>query len=553
MKMNNKIFEGYRQEYRRKGYWGDATLEDYWNLAVLRTPDKLYVTDYQGQGYSYAKLDQQAERLAAWLRANGTKPGDIISFQIPGWSEFMLIYIACLKAGAVVNPILACYRLKELVYILNKCNSKFFFCPSVHKNFVYMDMQEELLKQVPGLQRVVVVDKEKELALPDTLRQILKYTGAFPMRSRRTADDLAAVIFTSGTEGFPKGVMLTHNNILASERSFISALHLCEHDRILLPGPTAHAIGFHHGATTTFLLGATIHLQDIYKIRTTVEIIERERCTCCMGPTPFVFDMLRLLEQEKHDISSLRLFICGGAVITKQVFEKAHAYGINVVDVYGSTEAVPHAVFGRDPSIKNGPMPGIEVKIVDKYRQEVADGEDGEEASRGPNVFAGYLGDTKITDRVLDEDGWFYSGDICRKEKDGSIHVTGRKKDIIIRGGENLSCTEIEEAILLHPNVNEAAAVGMPDERLGERICAYIVLFDVRTGLNIDELQKIFKQNDIAKTKCPERLEFLQELPRTSSGKVRKNILRQDIAAKLKEEGKFHQHSLEKAGKCYAS
>jgi len=537
----NKLVNFRRSEYRSKGCWGDATLLDFWQMAVRSFPQKTAVSDLQNDSYSYAELDEASGRLANFLKDNGIEKGDFISFQIPGWVEFTLIYIACLKVGAVANPILPCLRTGDVAYILNKCESKIYFCPTIYRKFDYLTMAESLIETSEYLQRVVTVEKYAENQRKEikTLQQILQNDPVYEEKNRADADDLAAVLFTSGTESHPKGVMLTHNNIIASERAFAAALNITYLDTIFLPAPTAHAMGFHHGVTVAFMLGATSVLQDRFKAESALKLIEEKKCTCSMGPSPFVYDIVHILQRETYDISSLRFFICGGSPIPRYMFKEAESVGIKMLGVYGATESVPHATHRLDDvaekiiSTDGRAVADIEIKVVNELRQPVMCGIEGEEASRGPNVFIGYFKEPELTERVFDSDGWYYSGDFCIMDKDGYLKITGRKKDIIIRGGENLSSVEIEHILLQHPNVKESAIVGMPDSRLGERICAYVALHDTDKSLLIKDVQDFFAANKIAKCKWPERIEIVKSLPRTASGKVRKFLLRDDIKAKL--------------------
>jgi acyl-CoA synthetase len=209
--------------------------------------------------------------------------------------------------------------------------------------------------------------------------------------------------------------------------------------------------------------------------------------------------------------------------------------GFKVFGVYGSTESVPHAASRLDDSdelIINTDgiaFDGIEIKVVDVNRQMVTSGVEGEEASRGPNVFVGYLKEPELTNRVLDDDGWYFSGDLCRMDQNGYIRITGRKKDIIIRGGENISSNEVEHILLQHPNVSEAGVVGMPDSRLGERTCAFVVLKDFAKGLTLEEVREFFASMNVAIYKYPERIEIRESLPRTEAYKIKKYILREEI------------------------
>lgn len=544
MSLKIKINEAQKHLYYQKGYWGVATLGDYWKSTVLRVPEKVAVVDFQGTRFTYAELDDAADRVAAFLKDSGVQPGDFVSMQLPGWSEFTIIYIACLKVGAVVNPILPNLREAELTYMLNKCESKVFFLPSHFRKFDYPAMLHTVVPQVPSLRKVVIVEKDKKVDIGLTFDRVLNDYEPLSnsVSNGQTADDVAAVLFTSGTEGHPKGVMLTHNNIISSEKSFASALNLSDSDVVLMPSPVAHATGFHHGVTVSFLMGATNVLLDIFKPASCIQLIERERCTSGMGCTAFVYDILRELNKNIYDISSLRFFLCGGAPIPRHIVKAALEKGFKVLGVYGSTESVPHTVSRIDDPIETiictdgKALPGIDVRVVDGNRQPLPSGSEGEEASRGPNVFVGYLKEEDTTDRVLDDEGWYYSGDLCTMDPSGHIRITGRKKDIIIRGGENISSSEVESILLQHPNIIEVGVVGMPDPRLGERTCAYVVLEDRSKELTLDDVKQFFKELNVATYKWPERVEIVASLPRTESGKVKKFLLREDIQSKLNKE-----------------
>ncbi len=541
MSLGIKISESRKREYREKGYWGDATLEDYWDMSVKSSPGKTAVVDLQGTNYSYSELDAAAGRVAAFLKKAGVEPGDFVSMQLPGWAEYTVIYVACLKVGAVVNPILPNLREKELSYILNKCESKVLFIPSKFRKFDYPAMMHSLASEVPSLKEVVIVEKENKVDEGITLNKIIKECSPLPSRSSRTADDVASVLFTSGTEGFPKGVMLTHNNIIASEKAYTATFNLTYLDTILMPAPVAHATGFHHGVTASFLIGAKSVLQDIFTPEKSLWLIEREKCTFGNLCTSFVYDIVSSAKKGQYDLSSLRFFMCGGSPVPRHLVKEALEVGFKVMGVYGSTESVPHTASSTDDpperivNTDGRALPGIENRVVDPFHREVPFGVEGEEASRGPNVFVGYLKEPELTSRVLDDDGWYYSGDLCTMDEAGYIRITGRKKDIIIRGGENISSVEIENILLQHPKVKDAAVVGMPDERLGERTCAYVVLSQPEQELTLDEVRSFFANMNVAKFKYPERIEVLETMPRNESGKIKKFILREKVRNTCRE------------------
>lgn len=534
-----KINERLREEFRKKGFWGDATLLDYWHMSVWSAPKKVAVVDMQGTSYTYEELDVAAGKVAAFLKEAGIKAGEFVSVQLPGWAEFTVIYIACLKVGAVINPILPNQREKELSYILNKCESRVLFVPFEFRNFRYQNMLKDILPNIPSLKEVVIVRNGYEVQNAVTFCKIIDEYNPIITTSYCDADDLAAVLFTSGTEGAPKGVMLTHNNIIASEKAYAATFSLTNFDTILMPAPVAHATGFHHGVTAPFLIGAKSVLQDIFTPESSLSLIEREKCTCGNLCTAFVYDIVMMTKKKQHDISSLRFFLCGGSPVPRHLVKEAFEAGFRVMGMYGSTESVPHTASRIDDSIERiintdgYAMPGIRVRVVDENRQPLPFGVQGEEASRGPNVFVGYLKEPELTNQVLDDEGWYYSGDLCTMDEDGYIRINGRKKDIIIRGGENISSLEVESILLQHPNVREAAVVGMPDERLGERTCAYVVLINPKNRLTLDEVKDFFANMDVAKYKYPERVEIIDQMPINESGKIKKFILRKDIRKKL--------------------
>lgn len=304
-------------------------------------------------------------------------------------------------------------------------------------------------------------------------------------------DELAAVLFTSGTEGMPKGVMLTHNNILASERAYCARLNLTWQDVFLMPAPLGHATGFLHGVTAPFLIGARSVLLDIFTPEACLTLLAQQRCTCMSGATPFIYDLLCAVEQQPADLSSLRFFLCGGTIIPKKVARDCQQRGIKLLSIYGSTESSPHSMVN--------------------------------------------LGDS--TSRMMNTDGYAATGvEIKIVDEDGYIKITGRKKDIIIRGGENISSREVEDILLQHPRIHDACVVAMPDERLGERSCAYVVLKPPHLSLTLEEVIAFFSRKRVAKYKYPERIVIVEKLPRTASGKVQKFLLRQDIIERLRQE-----------------
>ena len=542
MKVTLTFNEQRRAAYRQQGLWGDASLADYWQQTARAMPDKIAVVDNHGASYTYSALDHAASCLANWMLAKGIESGDRIAFQLPGWCEFTVIYLACLKIGAVSVPLLPSWREAELVWVLNKCQAKMFFAPTLFKQTRPVDLILPLQNQLLQLQQIVGVDKLAPATSSLSLSQIIADNTPLTTAITTHGDELAAVLFTSGTEGLPKGVMLTHNNILASERAYCARLNLTWQDVFMMPAPLGHATGFLHGVTAPFLIGARSVLLDIFTPDACLALLEQQRCTCMLGATPFVYDLLNVLEKQPADLSALRFFLCGGTTIPKKVARECQQLGIKLLSVYGSTESSPHAVVNLDDPLSRFmhtdgyAAAGVEIKVVDDARKTLPPGCEGEEASRGPNVFMGYFDEPELTARALDEEGWYYSGDLCRMDEAGYIKITGRKKDIIVRGGENISSREVEDILLQHPKIHDACVVAMPDERLGERSCAYVVLKAPHHSLSLEEVVAFFSRKRVAKYKYPEHIVVIEKLPRTASGKIQKFLLRKDIMRRLTQD-----------------
>lgn len=534
-----KINETRKAHYRQQGLWGDATLADYWRLSAKAFADKQAVCDNQGARYTWREMDKAAGALASWLVEQGIGPGDRVALQLPGWCEFTLIYIACLKCGAVVVPLLPAFRESELAWILNKCQARVLFTPTRFKNIRPIQMLPALRPLLPYLESVVAVEKLEPAGYGTTLNQILTSHAPLVLDVPTHGDDLAVLLFTSGTEGHPKGVMLTHNNLIASERAYCATLNLNDTDTILMPAPLAHATGFMHGVTAPFMIGARSVLMDVFAAGPCLDLLEQEQCTCIMGATPFACDLLHAMECREHVPSSLRFFLCGGTTIPAKLVRDYHKVGIPLLGIYGSTESAPHAIVRPQDSLirqvntDGAAVSGVEIKIVDNKRNTLPRCTEGEEASRGPNVFVGYFDEPELTAQALDEAGWYYSGDYCRMDKEGYVKITGRKKDIIVRGGENISSREVEDILLQHPDISDAAVVAMPDKRLGERSCAYVVLKNTLSHLALTDVIAFFSSKRITKYKYPEHLVIIDILPRTASGKIKKYLLRKDIIQRL--------------------
>lgn len=535
-----KINEDQKQHYYELGYWTHETINDIWDQQVKRYPDAEYVIDDRGHHFTYSFIDDQAARLASWLKKIGIKEGDVVSFQMPVWAEFSIVYVACLKTGAVMHPISRAFNERDLLFSLNQVSANAFICPASSLNNRFDTQIARIASRIESLKGIAVFDRDKK-SLTDfpLIEDILDRYEPLDIKLTKTcADDVALILSTSGTTGKPKSVLLTHNNILFSERRFVTELGLNQNDVMFMPAPLNHATGFNHGLIAPLLLGGSCVLQEKFDPRRAIALMNQEHVTWSMGATPFIYDLLSEMDSSHQSPQSLKFYLCGGAPVPGSMVHHAREKGIILCEVYGSTESCPHVfvppayALGWNGRFSGRPFEGIEVRVVDKDGRDVAPGVQGEELSRGPHVFVGYLNDPDATDLALSDDGWFASGDLCTIDERGRIRITGRMKEIIIRGGENISAIEIDDIVSACPGVGDHATIGMPDERLGERICLFVVPHG-SIKPTVASISRYLDENNVQKRLWPERIEYIDRIPRTESGKTRRNELFDELARRL--------------------
>lgn len=537
-----KINEAAKQLYYERGYWGTKTIADVWDEQCAKYADRVYVQDDMGTKLTYKQVDEGARKLASWLKEVGVRNGDVVSFQVPKWAEFCIIYNACLKVGAVMHPMATNLNGADIDFAINQVKSVVYICPTFFHKTDFENQYLETRESLGTLRAVLLLDKEFPVHnqnLP-TLTHVLETYPEFTEPSPAKSDDVCCILSTSGTTGKPKAAMFTHNNILFSERSYTADLGLTPDDAIWMPSPLNHATGFFHGLISPMLTGGRCVLELQFKAAEAIELINREHVTWSCGATPFVHDLIACMEETGTSIPSLRFYLCGGAPVPSAIIERAAEHGFLLCELYGSTESCPHLRVPCDKCLEwdgrfsGVPYPGIEVKVVDEFHNEVPNGVQGEEASRGPHMFCGYLNDPERTDEALDDEGWFYSGDLCTMDDEGRVRINGRKKEIIIRGGENISAREIDDNVMDWDQICDQATIGMPDERLGERICLFAVPAETTDHeLCLHELTEYLATKGVAKRLWPERIETIEEIPRTPTGKVKRFELVKEIKHRM--------------------
>lgn len=528
----------------KQGYWLNQTILDFLRSAVEKNPDKtalvsVKVENQTEQTFSYQQLWDMTNKIALGLKQLGVEKNDVVSCQLPNWWEFTLLYLACSRIGAVLNPLMPIFRERELEFMLKHGESKVFVVPKTFRNFNHEQLANQLQNKLDSLKHVVVVNGEGEnnfdrLLLNHGLEQDASAVAALD-GLESGPDDITQLIFTSGTTGEPKGVMHTANTLFSNIVPYAKRLHLTENDVVLMASPMAHQTGFMYGLMMPIQLNTKVVLQDVWDVAKAVDLIHQHQVNFTMASTPFLNDLSNTVAEQHDKVDSLKIFLCAGAPIPGPLVQKAReTLGVKVISAWGMTEcgAVtltrPEDEDERSFNTDGIALPGVEIKIVDKKGQTKALNESGRLMIRTCSNFGGYLKRPHLND--TDAEGWFDTGDIAYQDERGYIRICGRKKDVIIRGGENIPVAEIESLLYKHPNIATVALVAYADERMGERACAIIKLKDQTKPLSFNELVEFLKTHNLAMQYLPERLEIWEDIPMTPSGKIQKFKLRELLA-----------------------
>lgn len=458
-------------------------------------------------------------RMGTRLAAMGIGPGDVVGIMLPNWREWLVACVATQQAGAVMLPIVSIYGSGELGFILRQSRTKLLITPDVWRNVDYT----ALLKDCGPLDHLV-----RHVTTGDSFAA-LEAQGSVDDPVIRRPDELAMLVYTSGTTADPKGVMHSSRTLLAELDAQQQSRGEAADEVILTPWPPGHVAGAL--SLLRFLVQAVpVVAMDQWDARTAAKLIEEHRITSSSG-TPFhLTGIVEAADQGGHDLSSLRNYLVGAAPVPTSLVERCVAQGLAVYHCYGSSEH-PTVTTGMadDPLAKQlntegRIMVGAEMRFVDDDGQDVPPNCEGEIVTRGVDLFIGYY-DERLNDTAFLPGGWYRTGDIGRLDEDGYLLITDRKKDIIIRGGENISSKEVENVLLTHPAIADAAVVAEPDDRMGEVVRACVVLA-AGASLTLDDIRSHFAAAGIARQKTPERLLTLDALPRNASGKVLKHLLR---------------------------
>jgi cyclohexanecarboxylate-CoA ligase len=480
---------------------------------------------------SLGELAGDARRVAGALQSLGVGPGDVVAVQLPNWYEGAVAQAAVVLCGAVLLPVVQIYGPRELGFILRQSRAVALVIPGEWRGRDHPGMVRAS-GALPDLKAVVVVDEHAPEGML-TWAELTAWAAGPYTRPRQDPGDLAMLVYTSGTTADPKGVRHTHASLLAEIHSPVSIRSAGPDTTHLALFPSGHVAGL-LGLLRILVHGTPTVIMDAWDTARAAALIDEHRVTWSVGAPVHLAGLLDARDGGTARLSSLREFMVGAAGVPPALVYRADAAGLAAYRCYGSSEH-PTISSGEpgDPLVKRATtdgrvIGGSEVRLVDDAGRDVPEGAEGEIVSRGGELFAGYA------DRALDQAAflpgrWFRTGDIGRLDGDGYLTVTDRKKDIIVRGGENISAKEVEDVLALHPRVAEVAAVALPDERYGERVCAVVVMRD-GGGLDVAEVGVHFAAAGVARHKTPERVVVIEELPRTAAGKVQKYLLRDRLA-----------------------
>ncbi len=541
------------KKYTAEGHWENTILPDYWEWNARRWPDREALIDSEGTRLTWAQAVQRVNRIAlALVKELKLNRDDRLMIQLPNIAEHVLVRLACEKAGILSIPEMPTFRQTELKWIGDQTQAVGLVIPRVYRNFDYYQMARELQSELPHLKHIIVAgDEVPEGCL--SLKELMEhpYEEEYDLReleSRRLdpIHEVGFLLTTTGTTGTPK---IIEHRIAAREiwaaKAHIRNWELGPSDVVLAFAPIAGAAGGTPAYVTAPVAGAKIALEHEYKGEEILQLIEKERVTV-LALVPTQLARLVQLPLEKYDLSSLRILKTAGGYLPPSLAQEAEEkFGCPILGTFGSQDTgsvsgVPLSASKEERYTTVGRIhPGVEVKVVDDQGREVKPGEVGTLYFRGPGNSIGYYRDLEKTlTEAYDKEGWATTGDLVTLTEDGWLKIVGRKKDIIIRGGQNIYPREIEDYLIAHPKIIEAAVVPMPDPVMGERACAFVTL---KKGeqFTFEEMVEYLKSKKIAMFKIPERLEVLEAMPLAGAAKIDKKALTRMITEKLKAEGKI--------------
>jgi acyl-coenzyme A synthetase/AMP-(fatty) acid ligase len=507
--------------------------------AAAQTPDKIAIVDLEGaRRTAYHQLEYDSRRFACFLADLGVTDGDVVTVQLPNWYEAAVAGIGAIRVGAVVNPVLPTYEAKELRHILSVARSVVMISPEHYRGRSFDGIVETAVgaEAAAAIHHIRLPDPHDE---PAALGRLVAAATDHAL-DKRDRDAVSELIFTSGSESTPKGVLHSESTTDWATSVVADTNGVSAGDVTWMPQPVGHSTGFNFGIRLSVARGMTLILQDRWDASVAADLCLREGATSTSVAPTFLFDLIGELESRGIELPGFRYFVCAGAPVSPQAVINAELYGLTVIRGYGSTESlavsINHPDETRDRRIETDGrvLPGVEIEVRAEDGTLVPVGEPGEIFVRNPGTCLGFAGDPVRTAATISADGWVRMGDIGCVDADGYLTLSGRQKDIIIRGGMNISPREVEDLVRQHPSVIDAVVVGLPHERLGEMSCACVTLKPL-TELTVPELGTFLRERGLAVYKLPERLEYFDELPKSEIGKIQRLELREAVEARVRQ------------------
>lgn len=555
--------EAQREEWRDLGLWADETAYDVVAAAAADHPDRTaLVTDHVE--LTYRDVIDRADQIAAFLAARGIGDRDHVSVQFPSWWQILGVHLACSKVGARFLSLHHKWRHSETSHLLEKTETTVWMVPESYKGFEFLPFVEELGGESDHLETVVAAPGEAstdvDLEGVDVFAEAAVFErdwsegeAALDARDPPDVDDGAYVMVSSGTTSLPTPSLWSENNMYALGRHYVNTTGLSEDDvaGALAPLGTG-ATGYVYGVLYPLMEGArSVVMEDWTSPEDGLAHVVDNDCTYGLAIPTQMTQMMKSDDFEAYEYDDLRMFSNGGAPLPRSTAERfEEVMDCKIHTFYGASEsAVPIMVdIENDPKEKRlttvgRELPGEEIRLVNQYDEDVDVGEEGEVVWRGASNTLGLLNSPQEEAEAYSEGGWFHSGDVGVMDDEGYLRIVGRKKEMILRGGQNINPGEVENELLTHPAINEVAVAPMPDPVYGERACAFVVLAD-GASLTFQEMVDHLEAADVTVWKRPERLEFVDEIPKSEGGKVRKQPLTEMVTEKLLDEGELTEDEL---------
>jgi len=542
-----KGFQSYRPEdverYIKYRWWLGLTWGDMFDKATDLYPQKEALVDDTAR-FTYKELREKVDRLAISFIELGIKERNFVLLQLPNWYEFIIAFYALQKAGAIVVLLVARHGLTEINYLCSLTHPVAWIGPDHYKKIEYLPMIKSVMEGHRGLKHIISARAPENKAFIPLEKLIdagkLSAANLDALAARRPDPmEVSIILPTGGTTGLPKAVPRTHNDYIASIEYHSKAWEITSDDVVLTVAPVSHAQGMHNGVGGAFFNYAKYVLTDSTSAEDICSVIERERVTAFPTVPALVQRIVTLDNLRDYDFRSLKKIYAGGAPSTPELVKSVYErLGCKFVNAFGSAEGTG-AMTRLDAdfetictTVGKKDCPYAQFKIIDQYEQEVPPNQEGELATKGPNIFTGYFKSAEENKKTFTKDGFFKTGDLAKIDESGTVMITGRIKETILRGGETISAVGIERLISSHPAVAEVAVIGMLDKNLGERICAYVQL---KAGITLafEELIAYLRSIGASVLQLPERVEFIDTIPLTKVGKADKKALKDDIKKKL--------------------